>query len=245
VAGVRHVLFDADGVLQEIPGGWYAAMEPYLGERSREFLHQTWKDELPMLAGRGDYMPALAATLAEFSVSTPVEDVYRDVWHRIDVMHESLALVRALRLSGYGVHLGTNQERHRASYMRSVLGYDRLFDVSCYSCDLGIAKPAPAFFVEAARRIKASLPEVKILFLSMHAEFAFANIPVSQIASLSCRTASHSTATRFSATSSFPLSWNMSSPFTGSADNGTRLPSTSTSNSSARFAASRTRPTPT
>jgi putative hydrolase of the HAD superfamily len=163
VAGVRHVLFDADGVLQEIPGGWYAAMEPYLGERSREFLHQTWKDELPMLAGRGDYMPALAATLAEFSVSTPVEDVYRDVWHRIDVMHESLALVRALRLSGYGVHLGTNQERHRASYMRSVLGYDRLFDVSCYSCDLGIAKPAPAFFVEAARRI--GVDSASILFI--------------------------------------------------------------------------------
>ncbi|TFE25452.1 HAD family hydrolase [Frankia sp. B2] len=163
VAGVRHVLFDADGVLQEIPGGWYAAMEPYLGERSREFLHRTWKDELPMLAGRGDYMPVLAATLAEFAVSTPVEDVYRDVWHRIDVMDESLALVRALRLRGYGVHLGTNQERHRAAYMRSALGYDRLFNVSCYSCDLGIAKPAPAFFTEAARRI--GVDPASILFI--------------------------------------------------------------------------------
>ncbi|WP_462188214.1 HAD family hydrolase [Frankia sp. CcWB2] len=163
MAGVRHVLFDADGVLQEIPGGWYAAMEPYLGERSREFLHRTWKDELPMLAGRGDYMPVLAATLAEFAVSTPVEDVYRDVWHRIDVMDESLALVRALRLRGYGVHLGTNQERHRAAYMRSALGYDRLFDVSCYSCDLGIAKPAPAFFTEAARRI--GVDPASILFI--------------------------------------------------------------------------------
>jgi putative hydrolase of the HAD superfamily len=39
--------------------------------------------------------------------------------------------------------------------MRKVLGYDALFDVSCYSCDLGVAKPAPAFFAEAARRIGA------------------------------------------------------------------------------------------
>lgn len=60
---IRHVLLDADGVLQDIPGGWYAAMEPYLGGRSREFLHETWADELPMLAGRGDYLPVLAATL--------------------------------------------------------------------------------------------------------------------------------------------------------------------------------------
>ena len=39
--------------------------------------------------------------------------------------------------------------------MREVLGYDALFDVSCYSCELGAAKPDLAFFTEAARRIGA------------------------------------------------------------------------------------------
>ena len=57
------MLFDPDGVLQVVPGGWYAAMEPYLGERAREFLHQTWKDEFPTLAGQGDYMPMLVLPL--------------------------------------------------------------------------------------------------------------------------------------------------------------------------------------
>ena len=152
---IRHVLFDADGVLQHIPGGWYAAMEPYLGDRAREFLHRTWKEELPMLAGQGDYLPVLAAALAEYGVPDPVQDVYADVWHRIEVIGESVELVRALRANGYGVHLATNQERYRAAYMRTVLGYDALFDVSCYSCDLGVAKPAQAFFAEAARRIGA------------------------------------------------------------------------------------------
>ena len=88
-SGIRHVLFDADGVIQTIPGGWYTAMEPYVGERAQEFLH------------------------------------------------------------------GTNQERHRAAHMRVALGYDALFDVSCYSCELGLAKPDPAFFAAAARRIGA------------------------------------------------------------------------------------------
>ena len=39
--------------------------------------------------------------------------------------------------------------------MRAALGYDDVFDTSCYSYDLGVAKPDPAFFVEAARLIGA------------------------------------------------------------------------------------------
>ncbi len=148
-------MFDADGVLQHIPGGWYAAMEAYLGDRARDFLHETWSEELPMLAGRGDYLPHLAASLARYGVTIPVEEVFRAVWHRIELIEPSIALVHALRGSGYGVHLGTNQERHRGTYMRLTLGYDTLFDVSCYSYELGFAKPDVGFFREAARRIAA------------------------------------------------------------------------------------------
>lgn len=157
---IRHVLFDADGVLQMIPGGWYAALEPYLGDRSRDFLHETWREELPMLAGRGDYLPVLADGLARFDVRDDPWDVYRAVWHRIEVNDASIGLVHELRAAGYGVHLGTNQESHREAYMRTELGYDALFDVSCYSCDLGAAKPSTAFFDEAVRRIGADPDEV-------------------------------------------------------------------------------------
>jgi putative hydrolase of the HAD superfamily len=72
-------------------------------------------------------------------------------------------VVRALRASGYGVHLGTNQGRNRAAHMREALGYDALFDVSCYSCELGAAKPDLAFFTEAARLIGAE--PAAILFI--------------------------------------------------------------------------------
>ncbi|MGW7686794.1 HAD family hydrolase [Kribbella sp. NPDC054772] len=152
---IQHVLFDADGVLQEIPGGWYAAMEPYLGDRARDFLHETWKDELPMLAGQGDYLPVLATTLRKYGVAAPVAEVYDAVWKNIVLIEESLAVVRALRRNGYGVHLGTNQESYRGAHMRTALGYDDLFDVSCYSYDLGVAKPDPEFFTRAADRIGA------------------------------------------------------------------------------------------
>jgi putative hydrolase of the HAD superfamily len=160
---VRHVLFDADGVLQDLPGGWFAAMEPYAGDRARELLLETWAEELPTLAGQGDYLPMLAATLQRYGVDRPVAEVYAAVWHNIEVIEETLSLVRQLRALGYGVHLGTNQERHRAAHMRTALGYDDLFDVSCYSCDLGVAKPDPEFFARAADRIGADA--AAILFI--------------------------------------------------------------------------------
>jgi putative hydrolase of the HAD superfamily len=153
--GIRHVMFDADGVLQNLPGGWIAAAEPFFGPRALEFLQRSYEAELPTLAGQGDHLAILTATLAEFEVTVPVADVYRGIWLSMEPVAASLAVVRALRQGGYGVHLGTNQERYRAAHMREVLGYDGLFDVSCYSCELGAAKPDLAFFTEAARRIGA------------------------------------------------------------------------------------------
>jgi putative hydrolase of the HAD superfamily len=150
---IRHVLFDADGVLQDMPGGWEAGAEPYLGQRTMEFLYRLYKEELPTLAGQGELLPLLAAALTEFGVTASSEEVYAAIWLRMVPVEESFAIVRGLRRNGYGVHLGTNQERNRAAHMREVLGYDALFDVCCYSCELGARKPDPAFFAEAARRI--------------------------------------------------------------------------------------------
>lgn len=161
--GIRHVMFDADGVLQNVPGGWLTAAEPYFGERALEFLQRSYEAELPTLGGQGDHLAIVAATLVDFGITLPVEDIYRAIWLCMEPAAASFDLVRALRSGGYGVHLGTNQESYRAAHMREVLGYDGLFDVSCYSCDLGAAKPDPAFFTEAARRIGAE--PATILFI--------------------------------------------------------------------------------
>lgn len=160
---IWHVMFDADGVLQHAPRGWNAGAEPYLGARTMEFLSRVSDDELPALAGQGEFLPLLAAAMADFGVSAPLEEVHRAIWLQIEPVEHALALVRGLRRNGYGVHLGTNQERNRAAHMRQALGYDALFDVSCYSWELGVRKPDVAFFAEAARRIGAE-PEA-ILFI--------------------------------------------------------------------------------
>jgi putative hydrolase of the HAD superfamily len=47
--------------------------------------------------------------------------------------------------------------------MRRELGYDDLFDVSCYSAELGVAKPDPAYFRAAARLI--GVPPGAVVFV--------------------------------------------------------------------------------
>lgn len=167
VTTIRHVLFDADGVLQEVGGGgFYAVGAPLLGEHTREILTLASAREHPLLAGDDDFLPHLAEVLRQYDVEVPAADLYAAVWQNIELSAASLDLVRRLRDVGYGVHLGTNQIRRRADHMRAVLPYDELFDVKLYSCDLGVAKPETAFFQKAATRIGAD--PGTILFIDDH-----------------------------------------------------------------------------
>lgn len=153
--GVRHVLLDADGVLQRVPRGWVGLVEPWLGPDALGFLEGFWAEELPALRGDGDFVGLLTEHLARAGLDVDPQQVFAAVWLTIEVDPASVALVGELRAAGLGVHLGTNQERHRADHMRTALGYDDLFDVSCYSCDLGAVKPDPAYFVRALERVGA------------------------------------------------------------------------------------------
>lgn len=165
---IRHVLFDADGVLQQVRGGFYTAAETVLGEHARTVLDEASERERPLLAGDEDFLPALTQVLREQGrEDVAATDLYAAVWQNTEPSAESFDLVRRLRAAGYGVHLGTNQVRRRAEYMRTVLGYDDVFDVNLYSCELGVAKPDPAFFEKAATRIGADAASV--LFVDDHA----------------------------------------------------------------------------
>ncbi len=151
--GVRHVLLDADGVLQRIPGDWEELVRPWLGPDALGFLQGFWAEEMPALRGEGDFLSLLTDHLRRAGNPADPGEVFEAVWLAIEVDPASLALLEELRSTGVGVHLGTNQERRRAAHMRTALGYDALFDVSCYSCDLGAAKPEAAYFRRAVARV--------------------------------------------------------------------------------------------
>ena len=159
-AAVGHVLLDADGVLQDLPGGWFERLRPWLGDRAEEFIKESWVAEVPTLRGEGDFFDHLEAHLAAYGVDVGVEELFAAVWTSIELVPSSIDLVHRLRAAGYGVHLGTNQERHRATYMRTELGFDDLFDVSCYSWELGAVKTEPAYFEQAVALIDCEPAEV-------------------------------------------------------------------------------------
>lgn len=157
---IRHVLFDADGVLQFIPGGLQAGLEPLMGSRALSFAEEPWHSETAFLVGAADYPSRLADALSRVGSAASADEAYRAMWERIEPVEEVIGLVHSLRSAGYGVHLATNQERRRAHFMRTALAYDLLFDTSHYSCDLGVAKPNPAFFEAVATRIGADPKEL-------------------------------------------------------------------------------------
>ncbi|WP_426241920.1 HAD family hydrolase [Nocardioides sp. LHG3406-4] len=160
---VPHVLLDADGVMQRVPGGWRETLARVLGDHAEDLQHVLSEIETPTLTGTGDFTAALTAELSVRGIDTPVEELYARLWLAIEVVPDSVALVRSLRAAGHGVHLATNQHARRASYMKTELGYDDLFDSCFYSCDLGLAKPDVAFFAGVAESL--GVPTGDVVFV--------------------------------------------------------------------------------
>jgi putative hydrolase of the HAD superfamily len=72
-------------------------------------------------------------------------------------------LIRKLRADGIGCHLATNQQAYRRAIMQDERGYGEWFDQTFYSCDLGLAKPDPAYFRAILEAI--SQPADAVLFI--------------------------------------------------------------------------------
>jgi putative hydrolase of the HAD superfamily len=71
-----------------------------------------------------------------------------------------LEAVQALRRPGLRLCLATNQQLQRAAWMKANLPYGELFDEQFYSCDLGLAKPDPAYFTAILDRLGATASSV-------------------------------------------------------------------------------------
>ena len=168
----RAVLFDADGVLQRS-----AEWREDLGEtvdhvddrRADLLLDEIAGAEGPhTLTGEADLDHSLTRVLDRYEdVDLPVEAVY-DAWHAIEVHEDVLDGVRALAGRGLVLALTTNQNEPRAAWMREHLPYDELFDAQFYSCEVGLAKPDPAYFRHVLEALDVQPDEA--LFLDDTAE---------------------------------------------------------------------------
>jgi putative hydrolase of the HAD superfamily len=152
---IRHLLLDADEVLQH-PGVPGEAAGPYAELITAELIADLGPLNAPAMRGDIDFFVEFSRLARQHGVDVDPEDLFPLMWRSIVVDPASTALVDRLLAAGYAVHLGTNQEHHRARFMRETLGLDESrFGVAVYSCEIGLAKPDPAYFDKAVAMIGA------------------------------------------------------------------------------------------
>jgi putative hydrolase of the HAD superfamily len=144
---IDTVLFDADGVIQRPTIDWRATLATFIrpDQSAEEFVDDLMISERPSVRGAGDFREAVAEVLARWESAAAVDEVVQ-LWDRFEAEPVVVDLIQQLRKAGIACHLATNQQSYRRATMQDERHYGDLFDQTFYSCDLGVAKPDPAYF---------------------------------------------------------------------------------------------------
>ena len=140
------LIFDADGVV--CTGGLFTPhLERDYGIEPKS-LAAFFASTFPhCITGHKNLLVEIAPVLSTIGWRKSPE-AFLEFWftreHVVD--DRLLACVAELRRSGVACYLGTNQEKHRAAYMRERMGFAQHFERVFASCELGVAKPDPQFF---------------------------------------------------------------------------------------------------
>ncbi len=164
---LRAVLVDADGVLQFTAPAWQDDVADTLGREAvaqhPRLLEEIAKAEGPAtLSGETDLEHSLTRVLDRHDVDLEPADVL-EAWHNIELHADVVDGVRALRGRRLVLALTTNQNPPRAAWMRENLPYDEVFDAHFYSCEVGAAKPDPAYFSHVLQTLGVAPEEALFL----------------------------------------------------------------------------------
>jgi putative hydrolase of the HAD superfamily len=165
------LVLDIDGVVSLAqPGGpqpWDAQLQRDWGfskdEMVRDFFKKHW---LEVVRGRLDLYVALHEYFESKGLADRLEE-FVTYWFEKDAVidRELLAIVDAWRQrTGGRVFAATNQEHHRAAYLRDTVGLGAHFDEIIYSAALGVCKPERVFYTNAQARMGVTAAQ-SILFV--------------------------------------------------------------------------------
>jgi len=162
---------DIDGVVSLAQPGsaepWYATLKQDLGfdyeELERDFFQAEF---LQVLQGRLDLYVALHNYLEPRGQSDRMEE-FVAYWFEKDAVIDRTVLAAAdawRKRTGGRVFAASNQEHHRAAYLRDQAGLGAHFDEIVYSAALGVCKPDRVFFTSAQARMGVTVAQ-SILFV--------------------------------------------------------------------------------
>ena len=149
---IKAVIFDADGVLV-FPWRFadhLAGEFEITHEATQAFFQHKFTDCILGKADLGDVLPPY---LAQWGWQGSAEE-FMQLWFTVEdaVDVRVMDTVKTLRKAGFLCGLASNQEEHRAKYMREVMEFSEEFNALFFSCEMGVKKPDERFYaaVEAA-----------------------------------------------------------------------------------------------
>ena len=145
------VILDADGVVI-FPWRFAHHLERAHGitpEMTRPFFRGVFEE---CLVGKADVREVLPPFLDQWGWKGSVDDFMTSWLETEDAVDDRvIEVVRRLRRCGVTCCLATSQERNRAEYMKTAMGFLAEFDKLFFSCEMGCQKPDHRYF-EAIER---------------------------------------------------------------------------------------------
>ena len=155
-AVVKHILFDADGVLQYATRHWQLGLQSVLSledeAQAKAVVEDIFRIEAEVLEADGGFAERLEGVLAKWDRSSFLSQTL-DVIHAIEVYQDVMSTVQSLRRLGIRCHIASNQQTSRAQHMSEGLNYKALFDTEFYSCFVRAAKPKVSFFEKVVAKL--------------------------------------------------------------------------------------------
>ncbi len=153
--------FDADGVVVNPKKQFSIFREKQYGmtpEMTEPFFNGVFLD---CLKGKTDLLDVLPSYLQAWHWQESTREFIR-VWHETEhVIDERLMLfIQKMRRQGLLCCLATNQEKHRAAYMRERMVFQDLFDHLFISCEFGSMKPEPAYYQAIQKQLGCNPAEI-------------------------------------------------------------------------------------
>jgi len=143
---IKCILFDADGVIvdSELFSIQYQREYGIPEQEMLPFFEQEFPD---CLLGRADLAEEVSPWLSKWKWTGTTEE-FLEYWFRSSrsVDERVVTTIEQLKKQGIKCCLATNQEKYRAQYMKSDMGFEQLFDRVFTSSGIGHKKPAKEFY---------------------------------------------------------------------------------------------------
>ncbi len=158
---VKEILVDADGLVID-KHEYFSARLARRQNIPLENIMPFFKSEYTLCAtGKADLKVEIAQYLPKWNWTDSVDDLL-DFWFfgESHVDEQVMAKLTEMRANGIGTYLITDNEAHRAKYIRETMDLGSRFSGHFFSCEIGYTKSQPDFFVEVLKRLNRNPNEV-------------------------------------------------------------------------------------